>query len=98
MKPSQASVDAVNAYLKANGLSSTTLSPAGDWIGFSVPVSKANEMFNAEFAVFNHKQTGAQTIRTLSYSIPSSLQEHLDFVHPTTKYVIVIYELLRAHS
>ncbi|KAF7972529.1 hypothetical protein HWV62_17826 [Athelia sp. TMB] len=95
VRPSQASIDAVNAYLKANGLSSTTLSPAGDWIEISVPVSKANQMFNAEFAVFNHKQTGAQTIRTLSYSIPSSLQEHLDFVHPTTKYVVVVYELPR---
>ncbi|KAF7985673.1 hypothetical protein HWV62_2219 [Athelia sp. TMB] len=86
VRPSQASIDAVNAYLKANGLSSTTLSPAGDWIGIQVPVSKANEMFNAEFAVFNHKQTGDQTIRTLSYSIPSALQEHLDFVHPTTNF------------
>ncbi|KAF7974910.1 hypothetical protein HWV62_11073 [Athelia sp. TMB] len=87
VKPLQASVDAINAYLKTNGITATTLSPAGDWIGFSVPVSKANEMFNAEFSVYNNTQTGTQTIRTLSYSIPLSLQEHLDFVHPTTKYV-----------
>lgn len=88
VKPSQASVDAVNAYLKSHGITATTLSPAGDWLGFSVPVSKANEMFDADFSVFNHTATGSQTIRTLSYSIPTSLKQHLDFVHPTTKWVL----------
>lgn len=85
MKPAQVSVDAVNAFLQSNGINATTLSPAGDWLGFSVPVSKANEMFDADFSVFKHVASGARSIRTLSYSIPSSLQGHLDVVHPTTK-------------
>lgn len=84
MRPDQASVDAVNAFLESNGVNATVLSPAGDWLGFSVPVSKANEMFDADFAIFKHTDTGAESIRTLSYSIPSSLQGHLDIVHPTT--------------
>ncbi|KZP15649.1 family S53 protease-like protein [Athelia psychrophila] len=84
VKPAQASVDAVNAFLKSNGISATTLSPAGDWIGFSLPVSQANDMFAADFTVYNNMQTGVKAIRTLSYSIPSSLQGHLDLVHPTT--------------
>ena len=61
------------------------MSPAGDWLGFSVPVSKANDMFNAEFSIYQHVASGKEQIRTLSYSIPSSLSEHLDYVHPTTK-------------
>ena len=85
MKPTQASVDAVNAYLTSNGINATVLSPAGDWLGFSVPVSKANELFDADFSVFSHVATGKRQIRTLSYSIPSSLNNHVDLVHPTTK-------------
>ena len=85
MKPTQASVDAVNTYLSSNGINATALSPAGDWLGFSVPVSKANELFDADFSVFSHVATGKQQIRTLSYSIPSALNDHVDLVHPTTK-------------
>ncbi|KAF7981933.1 hypothetical protein HWV62_30707 [Athelia sp. TMB] len=87
VKPSQAAIDAVHAYLKANGVEATTMSPAGDWLGFSVPVSKANDMFNAEFSVYQHVASGKEQIRTLSYSIPSSLSEHLDYVHPTTNFL-----------
>lgn len=87
MKPARASVDVVTSFLQSHGINATTLSPSGDWLGFSVPVSKANEMFSAEFSVFKHVESGVESIRTLSYSIPFSLQGHLDVVHPTTSYV-----------
>ena len=60
-----------------------TISATGDWLSFEVPVSKANELFDADFAVYTHSETGKQAIRTLSYSIPADLEGHLDFVHPT---------------
>lgn len=36
--------------------------------------------------MFTHDATGAETIRTLSYSIPTDLVGHLDVVHPTTSF------------
>jgi len=48
-----------------------------------MPVSQASSLFNAEFSVFTHQQTGQQSVRTLAYSIPTALSGHLDFVHPT---------------
>ncbi|PCH37959.1 family S53 protease [Wolfiporia cocos MD-104 SS10] len=84
--PNPDSVAAVNAWLSENGLESTTLSPAGDWIGIQVPVSKANDMLNASFSVFTYPKTGLTTVRTLSYSIPSDLKGHLDLVHPTISF------------
>ncbi|KAH9857435.1 family S53 protease [Lenzites betulinus] len=84
--PSADSVDAVNAWLKENDLSAQTISPAGDWLAFEVPVSKANELFDADFSVFTHDQTGLEAIRTMSYSIPAELQGHLDLVHPTVTF------------
>ena len=83
MAPKPESVSAVNAWLKEHGLSATPITPAGDWLMIDVPVSKANELFETEFSVYTHGDTGKQAIRTLSYSIPADLVGHLDLVHPT---------------
>ncbi|KAI0356281.1 family S53 protease [Trametes cingulata] len=82
--PKPETVAAVTAWLKENDIEATKASPAGDWLSFSIPVSKANALLNTEFAVFNHTPTGSTHVRTLAYSIPADLQGHLDFVHPTT--------------
>ncbi|KAI0659022.1 subtilisin-like protein [Cubamyces menziesii] len=84
--PQPSTLDAVNSWLQENNLTSKTLSPAGDWISIQVPVSKANELFNTNFTVFSHSGTGAQTIRTLAYSLPESLQGHVDLVYPTVSF------------
>ena len=77
----------VNEWLSQNGLTATKASPAGDWLQVNVTVEKANSLFDAEFATFKHLSTDTDTVRTLEYSIPASLQGHLDFVHPTITYV-----------
>ncbi|GJE88140.1 S53 family peptidase [Phanerochaete sordida] len=84
--PTAQSSEAVDAWLQQVGLSATAISPAGDWLSVSVPVSKANEIFDADFAVYTHSETGKQAIRTMSYSIPDALEGHLDFVHPTISF------------
>ncbi|PCH35755.1 subtilisin-like protein [Wolfiporia cocos MD-104 SS10] len=86
VRPTSESVQAVNAWLNQHGLNSTTLSPAGDWISVQVPVSKANEILGANYSVFTHDQTGHSAIRTLSYSIPSDLVDHVALVHPTVTF------------
>ena len=73
----------MSVWLKQVGLNATTASPAGDWLSVSVPVGQANEIFDADFALYTHNETGRQAIRTMSYSIPIELESHLDFVHPT---------------
>ena len=78
----------MNAWLAENDISAKTMSGTGDWISFEVPVSKANALFDANFSVFAHEDTGMEAIRTLSYSIPAELQGHLDLVHPTVTYVL----------
>ena len=77
----------MNAWLSENGLEAVPISPAGDWLSISVPVSKANDLLDTEFAVFTHTESGHESIRTLAYSIPTDLVGHLDLVHPTVTYV-----------
>ena len=83
MTPKPETVTAVNEWLSANGPNAAVLSPFGDWIGFETTVSQAGELFDAAFSTFVHGRSGKSVIRTLEYSIPASLRDHLDVVHPT---------------
>ncbi|KIJ52725.1 hypothetical protein M422DRAFT_25806 [Sphaerobolus stellatus SS14] len=84
--PKPDTVAAINSFLSANGLTAQTISPAGDWLSVSMPVSKANDLFGAQFSVFTNQANGQQTIRTMEYSIPASLVGHVELVHPTVTF------------
>ena len=77
----------MNAWLKENGVEATRATPAGDWLALNIPVSKANALFNTNFSVFRHVESGTESVRTLEYSVPSELQGHIRAVHPTTSQV-----------
>ncbi|KAI0043881.1 family S53 protease [Auriscalpium vulgare] len=84
--PTSETVNAVNAWLAKNGLTGTKMSPHSDWIGIQTTVEKANELFDAQFTTFTHDESGVDSINTLEYSIPGSLKEHINLVHPTTSF------------
>ncbi|KAH9913288.1 family S53 protease [Fomitopsis serialis] len=86
MAPTNKSTSAVNAWLNENGLQATVLSAAGDWLSVQLPVSTANDLLEADFSVFTHAVTGKQAVRTLTYSIPTDLADHLALVHPTVSF------------
>ena len=96
--PKADSVNAVNAWLSENELSATPLTSSGEWLALEVPVSKANELFDADFTVFTHSASGQQSVRTLSYSIPTDLVGHLDLVHPTVTLVFFLGPSRIAHG
>lgn len=93
--PKLETLTAVNEWLADNGLDTTVLSPYGDWIGFKTTVSHANVLFDADFSTFVHDGSGRSAIRTLAYSIPASLKDHLHLVHPTITSVIYLKRLPR---
>ncbi|KAF8261893.1 Pro-kumamolisin, activation domain-containing protein [Lactarius quietus] len=80
--PKPETVTAVNEWLSGNGLNATVLSPFGDWMSFEMTVSREKELLDAEFSTFVHDGSGKSIIRTLAYSIPTSLKDHLEAVHP----------------
>ncbi|KAJ7184560.1 subtilisin-like protein [Mycena filopes] len=85
-RPSDETTAAVTQWLSDNGIESTPVSAAGDWLSIAVPVAKANELLKADFSVFTHTESGQESIRTLEYSIPSSLQQHIKLFTPTTSF------------
>ncbi|KAJ6450427.1 family S53 protease-like protein [Mycena vitilis] len=87
VQPSAETDAAFNAFASANGLKPTVISPNGDWVSITLPVSQANDLFAAQFEVFSHPSLAGNIMRTLSVSLPSELVGHVDVVHPTTEFV-----------
>ena len=58
----------------------------GNWIAFLTDVRTANEMLDTEFAWFFSEITGKKTPRTMQYSVPEHISQHIDFVQPTAKF------------
>ncbi|KAJ7092235.1 family S53 protease [Mycena epipterygia] len=86
--PAHETVSAVSEWLSENGISFTTVTPAGDMLQIVIPVEKANELLATEFSVFTHIDTGVTSIRTLEYSIPPLRcgVTSVCFFHPTTSF------------
>ncbi|KAF8205350.1 family S53 protease-like protein [Mycena galopus ATCC 62051] len=87
VQPSAETVAAFDTFASTNGLKPTVISPNGDWVSLTLPVSQANELFVANFQVFTHPAMTGTITRTLSVSLPPELVGHVDVVHPTTAFL-----------
>ncbi|KAJ7902530.1 subtilisin-like protein [Mycena olivaceomarginata] len=87
VRPTSVTISEVSEWLSEHGITAKNVSPAGDLLQITVSVSKANALLGAQFSTFTHSATGKSSIRTLSYSLPASLQSHVRFVHPTVAFV-----------
>jgi tripeptidyl-peptidase-1 len=71
-----------------NNLTSSPLTPAGDWIAVNMTVAQANRILTAEFSTFQNEETNHTVDRTLSYSIPSTLKSGINVIYPTVTSVL----------
>ncbi|KAF9063243.1 family S53 protease-like protein [Rhodocollybia butyracea] len=86
--PHPDTVQAVTSWLNENNITSVSTSGAFDeWLKFSVPVSTANSLFNANYQLYTEIGGPTQLTRTLAYSIPADLQQHINLIHPSTDFV-----------
>jgi tripeptidyl-peptidase I len=91
VRPDPESVELVETWLAAHDLDIHSTgcgmerSPAGDWISLNVPVRLAEQMLDTQYNVYQHNEDPSNiVVRTLSYSLPRSLHDHIDVVTPTT--------------
>ena len=87
MAPHSNSVEAVNSWLEFHGidpLNSVHRSGGGDWVTLRVPVDLAEKMLSAKYNIYRHTSSGEEVVRTLSYSLPKELHDHIDVVSPCT--------------
>ncbi|CAK5284329.1 unnamed protein product [Mycena citricolor] len=88
MEPSAESLTAVTEWLQSHGLKADVDSPYGEWLSVQVPVSKLNEMLDANYESFTHVESGKQMLRTMAYSLPENLHAHIEALSPTTGYLL----------
>jgi tripeptidyl-peptidase I len=87
VSPSQKTKEVFTKWLSSHNISATPITPAGDWVQIrSLPVSKANALFNASYSTFVHLASGSKALRTLSYSIPEELKGYVDAIHPGSSF------------
>ena len=85
MAPQPESVQAVTSWLNKNGISPEVYSSAGDLLRFQLPVDQANKLLNANFTGYVHEKTNTTMVRTLAYSLPADVSEHVAFVYPANQ-------------
>ncbi|KAJ7114272.1 peptidase S8/S53 domain-containing protein [Mycena epipterygia] len=82
VKPPADSVSTVMDWVTPNVASVKPFSPAGDILQLSLTVEQAEGLFNTKFSTYTHSADGQEMIRALNYSLPSTVQQHILYVHP----------------
>ena len=84
--PHPDSVQLVESWLDAHdlNLASARRSAAGDWITLTVSVSQAERILGAKYDTYYHADSDDYVVRTMNYSLPAILHEHIAVVAPTT--------------
>ncbi|KAK2772829.1 hypothetical protein FQN53_004434 [Emmonsiellopsis sp. PD_33] len=87
VQPDPATVNAVSNWLLefASYPLNLKFSDSRDWISFAAPVSVVERLFNASYGVFKHED-GDTITRSLSWSLPARLADHIDVVQPTNSF------------
>lgn len=73
----------MTAWLAAYGI---TPAVDNDWMTINTNVSTANALLDADFQWYSYTGGGGLKLRTLSYSVPDNVAEHVDLVQPTTRF------------
>ena len=100
--PSPTTVESLEAWLAHHDIdptSSLSRTDAGDWVTIAVPIGKVEKMLDAKYRVYGHVDTGETIVRTISYSLPSVLHDHVSVVVPY--YILrhyACYEVSPPHS
>ncbi|KAI1437512.1 subtilisin-like protein [Xylaria sp. CBS 124048] len=83
--PSQESLSSVYAWLSEAGIED--IEEDADWLSFKTTVGVANKMLDTQFAWFvSEGAKPRKVLRTLEYSVPEQVAQHINLVQPTTRF------------
>lgn len=87
LRPTPQSTEAVLKWLKDSGISAEEIEDDGEWINFIATISQAEEMMDTTFETYQSTlRDNVYRTRTLHYSIPEELHDHIDMIQPTTRF------------
>ena len=85
VKPSDEALNLVEEWLSGSGVTGMNHSPSKDWIELYIPIASAERLLETKYYVYEHED-GTRLTRTLEWSLPSHLHEHIDTIQPTTSF------------
>ncbi|OBT86231.1 hypothetical protein VE02_05857 [Pseudogymnoascus sp. 03VT05] len=86
LKPRGDSTESVMTWLASANVPATEIKNDGEWINFRATVAQAEELLSTKFYVYKHNEDNKEMIRTLEYSLPSSVAPHVLTIQPTTRF------------
>ena len=88
VKPTDNALAQVHDWLKKHAIPANYLvhSPAKDFIRVTLPVSAVESMLDTKYSVYQHED-GSTVVRTLEWSLPQHLHEHIDSIQPTNSFL-----------
>jgi tripeptidyl-peptidase-1 len=85
--PHPETLDLVNSWLRDYDIpiSSVSTTLNGNWLMVTdIPVPQVNDILGASYQLYRNVETNDKILRTLSYSLPEVLHDHIQTVVPTT--------------
>ncbi|KAI9927705.1 polynucleotide 3'-phosphatase [Aspergillus wentii] len=70
LRPSDQALEAIISWMESEHVSANSVEIHGNWITFTVPVFKAEQLLKTQFVHFYNDVTKTTVIRTLEYSVP----------------------------
>ncbi|KAH9990680.1 Pro-kumamolisin [Xylariaceae sp. FL0662B] len=86
IKPTPEALQATRDWLYDNGIFHFNSSGGGDWITTSISVRQAEVLLGSQYHVYMNIEDGDILVRTLEWSLPAHLHEHIDVVQPTNSF------------
>lgn len=86
LRPSPAVSDQIMAWLSSESVPSEMIASDGNWISFTVPVSQAEQILRTKFYYYYNQAQNTTALRTLGYSVPKAVCQHVQLIQPTTRF------------
>lgn len=83
-RPASTALDSIVRWLDRHGIDDRKT--LDGWISFNMTVQEAKSLLNAELAWYSYG-TSAAVLRTRRYTVPSSLEAYVDFIHPLAHFM-----------
>lgn len=84
---SSETVEVTQHWLQQNGVFEFDLTESREWLSASIPVRQVEKLLDCEYHEFVHEQHGDTLVRTLEWSMPAHLEEHIDVIQPTNAFL-----------
>jgi tripeptidyl-peptidase-1 len=81
--PSETTLSTVQQWLKTGGVSNVDVD--SDWVNIRTTVGVANELLSTKFAWYTSEAFGKR-LRTLEYSVPDEVSDHVNTIQPTVRF------------